>query len=326
VGRQIATSNGYRVAPLAPDLNWGAQVLDLEPASVADPHVRKDLFDLWIQEGVIVFRHLKGEDAHLALSGIFGPLWAHPTPENRAKDRQDLIDVRHTKEDAWLTRVDGEVRGSYLPWHFDLVYMVKINRGGILRPVKLPQRLGDTGFIDRISAYDSLPSDVKSRIENLHVVYRYDMDPSHQRFGVRRKAEHVQYSKVAQKVKNSVDRGDYPDVLHPMVYVQNETGRKVLNISPWFATGIHEMPGAEGEVLLETVAQHIANENNAYFHHWQADDMVLWDNWRTLHCAIGAPAEEERHLRRTTIGGDYSLGRLAADAVGSEETRKYLHV
>jgi taurine dioxygenase len=37
--------------------------------------------------------------------------------------------------------------------------------------------------------------------------------------------------------------------------------------------------------------------------------MVLWDNWRMLHCAQGVPPGEERRMRRTTIAGDYALGR-----------------
>jgi taurine dioxygenase len=38
--------------------------------------------------------------------------------------------------------------------------------------------------------------------------------------------------------------------------------------------------------------------------------MVLWDNWRMLHCANGMPAGQRRHMRRTTIAGDYGLGRF----------------
>jgi taurine dioxygenase len=37
--------------------------------------------------------------------------------------------------------------------------------------------------------------------------------------------------------------------------------------------------------------------------------MVLWDNWRLLHCACGTPVGMRREMRRTTIHGDYKLGR-----------------
>jgi taurine dioxygenase len=324
--RQDVSSSGYRVEPLAAHLSWGTQVFDLEPAHLTDPKIRQDLRNLWIRQGVLVFRELQGEETLITLSNIFGPLWLHPTQENRAKDRPELIEVRASREDAWLTRIDGEVRSMYLPWHSDLFYVDKINHGGILMPVKLPHRLGHTGFIDKISAYESLPAHLKARIEGLHVVYRFDLDTSHQKFGRKHKAEVVQYSRVARAVKESIERDDYPDVLHPMVYEQPETGRKVLNVSPWFAIGIYGMRSAEGDALLEEVAQHLTREDNAYYHHWRSDDMVLWDNWRMLHSAVGAPPEEERHLRRTTIGGDYALGKVDPSFAGSREPRKHIQV
>lgn len=324
--RKIAVSHEFRVAPLMPHLGWGVQVLDLDPARLSVPQIREDLRNLWIEEGVIVFRELRGEETLVALSNIFGPLWLHPTPENRSKDRPELVDVRTSLEDPWLTKIDGEVRSMYLPWHSDLVYVDKINHGGILMPVKLPNRLGHTGFIDKISAYQSLPEHLKARVEGLHVIYRYDLDPSHQRFGLKHEIEHVRYSRITQSVKDSVDRGDYPDILHPMVYEQPETGRKVLNVSPWFAMGIYEMRNAEGDALLEEVTQHLTNEENAYYHHWRPDDMVLWDNWRTLHSAVGVLPEDERFLRRTTIGGDYALGRVEPSFASGREPRKYIQV
>jgi taurine dioxygenase len=38
--------------------------------------------------------------------------------------------------------------------------------------------------------------------------------------------------------------------------------------------------------------------------------MMLWDNWRTLHCATGVAPDATRILQRTTLKGDYSLGRV----------------
>ena len=49
-----------------------------------------------------------------------------------------------------------------------------------------------------------------------------------------------------------------------------------------------------------------------YLHRWEEGDMVLWDNWRMLHSARGVPPEERRIMRRTTIVGDYGLGRREA--------------
>jgi len=66
----------------------------------------------------------------------------------------------------------------------------------------------------------------------------------------------------------------------------------------------------EGDVLLEDVIAHATDESRAYYHKWVATDLVLWDNWRMMHCARGVPAGSYRHMQRTTIVGDYGQGRL----------------
>ncbi len=39
--------------------------------------------------------------------------------------------------------------------------------------------------------------------------------------------------------------------------------------------------------------------------------MVLWDNWRAMHCATGTKPGVERVIHRTTtIAGDATLGRV----------------
>jgi taurine dioxygenase len=37
--------------------------------------------------------------------------------------------------------------------------------------------------------------------------------------------------------------------------------------------------------------------------------MVIWDNWRMLHMATGCEPKYDRIMHRTTIKGDYGLGR-----------------
>jgi taurine dioxygenase len=301
----------FRTEPLAEHLGFGVQILGLEKAAIEQPAVRQALHDLWILHGVLVFREVSGEDFQIDLSKCFGELIEHPTVEARAQ-RQELTMVRYRPADGWLMNVDGELRGSWLPWHSDLIYVDKINRGGILRPRALPDRLGETGFIDRISVYDDLPDDLRARIENLDVIYKYDLDPEHQIFGRTADVHVERFSDQVARVQARLD--DFPRVLHPMVYTQRETGRKVLNLSPWFAVGIHGMENEEGSALLERVASYCVDSRRAYFHSWRIDDMVLWDNWRVLHCATGAPADQERWMERTTIAGDYGLGRPEAGA------------
>jgi taurine dioxygenase len=43
--------------------------------------------------------------------------------------------------------------------------------------------------------------------------------------------------------------------------------------------------------------------------------MVVWDNWRFIHQGGGMPVQYARRLDRTTIAGDYGLGRFMDEPV-----------
>ena len=42
---------------------------------------------------------------------------------------------------------------------------------------------------------------------------------------------------------------------------------------------------------------------------WDTDDVIIWDNWRVIHCVTGVPEGVSRLGIRTTISGDYNVGR-----------------
>ena len=134
-----------------------------------------------------------------------------------------------------------------------------------------------------------------------------DIDMSQQPFTNQGEVRRLRIAASGTKIQQR--KFSYPRVIHPMVFTQAETGRKVLNVSPGFALGIYEDATAEGDALLREVIEVCTDPAFCYYHRWQTDDMVLWDNWRTLHCAKGVPADQTRVMERTTITGDYALGR-----------------
>ena len=89
------------------------------------------------------------------------------------------------------------------------------------------------------------------------------------------------------------------------------TGEKCLHVSAYMAQGIVGDETPEGDALLEEVCQEINRlaETCSYHQKWRPTDMVIWDNLRMLHCVSGNNPDEERLMYRTTISGDYGLGR-----------------
>ncbi len=303
-----SVANDYRVSVLSDGLPFGATVAGLTREHLESAEVRRRLNAFWIEKGVLLFRGGESsQEMQLELSRCFGTLEPHLFPESRQEGFPDLVKIKFYPEDGSYYEVNGEMRGGWLPWHCDLMYTHRINRGGILRPAQLPSSGGETGFIDQIAAYDRLPADLRDQIEGLHVVYQVEIDMSAQPFTNHGEVRLVRMAASGSNIEKR--KFSYPRVIHPMVYTQIETGRKILNISPGFALGIYEDGTAKGDALLREVIEICTEPAVAYFHMWQEDDMVLWDNWRTLHCAKGVPPAQTRVMERTTIAGDYALGR-----------------
>ena len=305
--------------------NIGLEVRGVDLDLPLDTETQKALQDAFLAAGILLFRRAAtGPEAHLSLSRCFGELQRHPVRENWAAGYPELVDIsyrpgRRGESSVALYEVDGQRRGGWLPWHSDLRYMSKINRGGILRSITTPREGGRTGFIDQIAAYATLPETLRQRIDRLHVIYQLRTDFTQERFGKPESLTLIENAAALKSMAARIDQ-DFPPVVHPMVYVQPETGRKVLNVSPTSAVGIYGMPESESDALLDEVIAYALNPDLAYYHDWQENDLVLWDNWRTLHCAEGVPEDCVREMQRTTIAGDYALGRRLSEFRAGESS------
>lgn len=298
------------IEPLSPDLTFGAQVRGLCADDLLDPANRAALKQAFIQHGLIVFRAVSVTNAlHGSLSEVFGETALHPLRHTMAvEDHPELIRLRYEAASETLFDVDGELLGGYIPWHFDAVFMPKINRGGVLRMETPPAQGGATGFIDRIDVYATLPERLRQRIEGREVAYAIAYDYA---YFPRSTIRIVKEGEIYRKARLERAAGKLPLVAHRLSYRQAETGRMVLNFSPWPAQYVLGMEPEESRDLLLELALYATDETRAFFHEWSGlDEMVAWDNWRMLHKACGVPPDDERAVIRTTIAGDYGLGRL----------------
>ena len=298
----------FTVEPLKEGMPYGLIVHGLRAEHLADDAVRERLRRYWIQDGVVVFKDGDcNEDFLVELSQVFGPLEVHPMKETVNQRRPELITIFSKPGENSIFEVEGEKGANWLGWHSDLTYVERINHGGILRALTPSKDGGLTGFIDQVTAYETLPDDLKAKIENLSVVYKMGGFEIY-KYGYSGDLKIVHVSDFYRMIWDTADR--YPPVAHPMVFVQPETGRKVLHISPFFAMHVEGMANEEGDALLKQLCDHIL-ACPIYRHTWSTDELVLWDNWRVLHSVTPIPADQERIMQRTTIKGDYGLGRLA---------------
>ncbi len=309
------------VRPLQDGLGFGVRVRGVTRANVVDPDVRKQINALFEKEGLIVFEDMEPSgEMHVALSNVFGPLKDHPSPAVPRVDQNKMpgvIDMTCKPNDEGRIRLGAKELTSWLPWHFDHCYNNELNRAGVLRALDIPPEGGLTGFVDGIALYNALSPELRAKIEGKNILYRMNVIMENLRFG--RPTDYVVLSEkpVAHSVMDAA--ANVPRSIHPAVWTR-KSGEKVLHISPWMAEGIEGEEDAQGNALLDAVCREIFEkaEALAYFHKWQPTDMLIWDNWRMLHCVSGHDARYGRRMQRTTIKGDYGLGRFEGGRAGSE--------
>ncbi|MET0903483.1 MAG: TauD/TfdA family dioxygenase [Acidimicrobiales bacterium] len=299
--------------PIRDDLSLGARVAGVTLELLDDPEVRSHLNQAFEERGLLIFEDVDPTPKmQVAISTVFGPLKDHPstaTPRASGDDMLGVIEIRHEPNDGGVVEMDGRRLSQWLPWHFDHCYNDQLNRAGVLRAVEIPPDGGMTGFVDGIALYDAVSPEVRSRIEGEMVIYAMDVILDNLRFGRPDGLVEVHASPQAMDVMNEFEHR--PRAIHPAVWTRR-SGEKVLHVSPWMAKGIEGRDDAEAEALLTEICDEIveAAKGLSYFHRWDPTDMVIWDNWRVLHSVSGSPPENGRCMHRTTIAGDYGLGRF----------------
>jgi taurine dioxygenase len=299
------------VEPIRDDLPFGARVGGATRDALADDDVRARLGDAFWDRGLLIFEDVEPSAAmQVAISEVFGPLKDHPSAATpRVEGLLGVIEIRHDPAEAGAVEVDGERLSQWLPWHFDHCYNDELNRAGVLRAVEIPPVGGRTGFVDGIALYDAISPDVRDRVEGVEVLYAMDVLLDNLEYGRPERFAEIKASAGAAAVMD--EYAGRPRAIHPAVW-QRESGEKVLHVSPWMAKGVVGRDQAEADELLHAVSDEIvaAAERLSYFHEWSPTDMVIWDNWRVLHRVSGMPPEHPRCMHRTTIKGDYGLGRF----------------
>jgi taurine dioxygenase len=303
--------------PLREDLSFGCRVRGVTEDILQDEAVRARIAEAFERYGMIVFEDVEPSNRmQVALSLVFGPLKDHPVEAvDRIDDIRGGIEISADPANCDIVEIDGKPYSSWLPWHFDHCYNNELNRAGVLRVVRKTPNGGQTCFADGIALYEAMSPQLRERIEGLSILYSLDMQPDHIRFG---RPENFRVLQVDPHQLAILEQAKtYPRAIHPAVWTR-PTGEKVLHFSPWMAEGIEGREDAEGDALLEALAQevHRLAEAGAYVHDWKDTDMLIWDNWRMLHRVTGCTPPHPRSIYRTTIKGDYGLGRFENDDQG----------
>jgi len=97
---------------------------------------------------------------------------------------------------------------------------------------------------------------------------------------------------------------DAPDIVHPLVRVIPETGKKALFMGE-HASHLDGRSIEEGRARVLELEAHATEARFVYLHQWRAGDMLMWDNRCLLHRANSNfdASRYPRVLHRTCLRG-----------------------
>jgi len=284
-----AERTSLTVKPLSPAL--GAEIVGVDLRQDVPADTFAEIVDAWHKYLVILFRGQSlSEDDQMRFAQRFGVL------QKRSRPREALNETGHSKyPDVTMLvsniREDGKLIGSLpdgeMQFHSDQCYLEKPATGTFLYAIEVPSQGGDTLFLNMYAAYETLPADVKAKIDGRKALNAYLYDST---------------TRAANSAK--VDFSKHPHYLQPIVRTHPDTKRKALYVNRLMTFAIDGMDDVEGTALLNRLFDHAEQDRFIYAHKWSVGDLVLWDNRCTLHARTDFSDKERRLLRRYTVMGD----------------------
>jgi taurine dioxygenase len=175
-------------------------------------------------------------------------------------------------------------------WHTDMSYSRTIAFANVLYALQVPRRdgkvLGATEFSSMHAAYDGLPHELKIRLDGMTVLH--DFNKFWDKMRNEKGSKRPPLTEAQKKAK--------PPVSHPIFLTHPITGRKVLYANPGYSMRINELAQDESDQILAFLFEHQLKPAYRYRHEWSEGDLLMWENFGTIHNAIADYGPHEHRL------------------------------
>ena len=259
------------VRRLAAPLGAVIEGLDVKSITQSDWEALNKLF---CQYHVLVFPNQSLAPAdHMAFAKHWGELVKFPY--GGLENYPDIIELRNR----------GKRSDVNQHWHTDMSYNQAPPKLTMLYAHAAPPFGGDTAFANQHLAYHELTPAFKETINNLKAV--------HSAAGLAR--------------LYGQDEKEAARALHPLVRKHDESDKLALFACRSFTEKIDGWSRQESKALLEFLFDHSTKMEYQARHHWQAGDLVMWDNRSVLHYAVHDHGDQERVIHRLQVVGESTL-------------------
>ena len=266
--------------PLSPAL--GAEIVGVDLSEPLSDELFAKILQCWHDNVVVLFRnqHLSEAD-QVRFAERFGLLALSHTRRYTTANPAVML-ISNIRENG---KQIGALPDGEMQFHSDQCYQEKPAMASMLYAIEVPSQGGNTLFANAYMAYETLPGDIKRRLDGRKALHAYDYDNASMKRGTR----------IADGV---------PHFAHPLVRTHPATGRKALYVNRLMTIAIEGLPETESDELLNFLFGHQENPAFVYEHVWRVNDLLMWDNRCALHARTDFSNDERRLMRRVTVLGE----------------------
>ncbi len=270
----------FPTRPLSPAL--GAEIMNVDLSEPLSDELFAKILDCWHDNIVVLFRdqHLSEAD-QVRFAERFGPLALSHTRRYTTANPAVML-ISNIRENG---KQIGALPDGEMQFHSDQCYQEKPAMASMLYAIEVPSKGGNTLFANAYMAYETLPDQIKRRLDGRKAMHAYDYDNASMKRGTR----------IADGV---------PHFAHPLVRTHPATGRRALYVNRLMTIAIEGLPEAESDELLNFLFAHQENPAFVYEHVWRINDLLMWDNRCALHARTDFSNGERRLMRRVTVLGE----------------------
>lgn len=266
--------------------NFCARVLEIDLSTGLESALREPLRSAWTDHPVLVFpRQRMSEVQYARFARLFGSLQAFPTDHpDRPDETYRSANFDSAGRPLGPTSVPARLLKLNWLWHTDGSYRSNPLKGVVLQALECAASGGETIFADMVAAYEALPRSLRERIDRLVVRHSFEFLVRDQNLPPLRRDE----------------ISALPPVEHPLVR-RLPDGRRSLFLSPPYMELIVGWSSRDSRALISQLTEWATLPRFTYTHHWQLEDIVVWDNERTMHRVAPYDLERSRRVMRGAI-------------------------
>lgn len=265
----------------------GARISGIDLSKPVDPRTADAINRALGEHVVVVFKKQElDEAAQLRAAEIFGKVAVRRRPVSG-----DGPGGSFDTPFMFVTNIveNGKPIGAFgdgeMWFHHDTSYYPEPHRATLLYAMKLTSWGGETCFSNMYEAYNLIPQKLKDRLEGRRVLQIHDY----------KRRERLDLSKIdINKVRHN---------WQPIFITHPVSGKRSLYISRLMSAKIEGLSHEESEDALNQLFDISETPEIVYEHKWDIGDLVVWDNWCSIHMRKDFPREEPRLMRRLTVEG-----------------------